>query len=211
MTTFKHIVYYIVVGILKLLSFIFFPCKAVGKENIPKDKTFIICPNHISWFDVVPINMVYMRPMNYMAKMELFKNGFVAGLVKFFGAFPVNRTIGDKGAITHAGDLLKTDKPMCIFIEGTRTHNPDASPGRAKSGAVLLASKAGCDVLPVAIVYKHGRPRIFSKSTVYFGQPISAEQMKIDGTSRADLRRVSSEIMDGITEMWKAGTEKCRK
>ena len=211
MTTLKHLVYYIVCGLLKLISFIFFPCKAVGKENLPKGKTFILCPNHISWFDVVPINMAYMRPMNYMAKSELFKNKFIGAILGLFGAFPVKRGAGDKGALDKASGMLKTDKPMCIFIEGTRTRNEDASPGRAKSGAVLLASQAECEVVPAAIVYKHGRPRIFASTTVYFGKPISAQDMKIDGLSRTDLKRVSTDIMDKITQMWKAGTEKCRK
>ena len=211
MSVLKNIVYYMVCGLLKLLSFIFFPCKAVGVEKIPKGKNFILCPNHISWFDVVPINMAYMRPMNYMAKIELFKNKFVGGILGFFGAFPVNRGAGDKGALDRAGEMLKTDKPMCIFVEGTRTHNADASPGRAKSGAVLLASQAGCDLVPVAIVYKHGRPRLFSSTTVYFGEPLKAEEIKMDGVDRAALRRVSTEIMKRITDMWKAGTEKCRK
>ena len=211
MTFLRHLVYYIVCGFLKIISFIFFPCKAVGTENIPKNKVFILCPNHISWFDVVPINMAYLRPMNYMAKMELFKNKFVGGILKFFGAFPVNRGAGDKGALDRAGQMLKTDKPMCIFIEGTRTRNADASPGRAKSGAVLLASQTDCDLVPVAIVYKHGRPRVFSSTTVYFGKPMGADEIKLEGFDRAELRRVSGEIMNRITDMWKAGTEECHK
>ena len=40
---------------------------------------------------------------------------------------------------------------------------------------------------------------------------ISEEEIKMDGVDRAELRRVSTEIMNRITEMWKAGTEKCRK
>ena len=211
MTWLKDLVYYIVCGILKLLSFVFFPCKAVGLENLPKDKNYIICPNHISWFDVVPVSIAYIKPKNYMGKAELFKNKFLGAILKVFGAFPVNRGAGDRGALDMAATMLKSGKPMCIFIEGTRTRNEDASPGRAKSGAVLLASQADCDVVPVAIVYKHGRPRIFSSTTVYFGKPISADEMRIEGLSRADLRRVSTEIMDRITEMWRAGTEKCRK
>ncbi len=208
----KAIVYYIVCTMLKLASFIFFSCKAVGKENLPKNKSFLICPNHISWFDVVPLNMVHIKEKTYMGKKELFKNKIIGAILGFFGVFPVDRETCGKSALEYAKDKLSDNKPMIVFIEGTRTLKEDASPGRAKPGAVFLASQTGCDVVPVAIVYKHGRPRIFSKTTVYYGQPITTEQMHIeDGTSRSDLRRVSSEIMDRITEMWRDGTEKCRK
>ncbi len=211
MKFFKTVVYYIVCSILKLLSFVFYPCKVVGLENIPKDRQFIICANHISMLDIVVLNMVYMRPMHYMAKAELFKNKILGAFFGFFGAFPVNRGTGDMGAIEHAQNLLKDDKPMCIFIEGTRTKNKDGSPGRAKSGAVVIASKVGCDVVPIAIVYKHGRPRIFSSTTIYFGESITSNELQINDNSRADIRKATTLIMDKITEMWKAGTEQCRK
>ena len=107
--------------------------------------------------------------------------------------------------------MLKNNEPMCIFIEGTRTKNSDASPGKAKSGAVLIASSVCCDIVPVAIVYKHAKPRIFSKSYVYFGKPISSTELQIENNDRNDIRKAANRIMSTITDMWKAGTEQCRK
>lgn len=207
----KHAVYYLCCYLIKIVSFVFFPCKAVGKENIPKSGPFIICPNHISMFDAVALNMAYSRPMRYMAKAELFENRLIGGFLSFFGAFPVNRGTGDKSAVENAEAMLRNDEPMCIFIEGTRTKNKDASPGKAKSGAVVIAHSVGCDIVPTAIVYKHGRPRIFSKTTVYFGTPIKNSELGDVTVSRESIRSAANAIMSSITQMWKAGTENCQK
>ena len=207
----KHLAYYICCYIIKFFSFVFYPCKGFGLENIPKDSPFIICPNHISMFDVVALNMVYTKPMRYMSKAELFDNKLIGGILSVFGAFPVKRGMGDVGALQNAELMLKNNEPMCIFIEGTRTKNSDASPGKAKSGAVLIASSVCCDIVPVAIVYKHAKPRIFSKSYVYFGKPISSTELQIENNDRNDIRKAANRIMSTITDMWKAGTEQCRK
>ncbi len=208
---FKHLAYYICCYIIKLFSFVFYPCKAFGLANLPKNKPFIICPNHISMFDVVALNMVYTKPMHYMAKAELFENKLIGGVLSLFGAFPVKRGKGDVGAIQNAKQMLEFDEPMCIFIEGTRTKNSDASPGRAKSGAVLIASSVGCDIVPVAIVYNNSRPRIFSKTYVYFGTPIGSDELQVSSADRNEIRQATDRIMDEIIKMWKVGTEKCRK
>lgn len=206
---FKVLVYYICCYIIKFFSLIFFPCEAIGIENLPKRGAFIICPNHISMFDVIAINMVYSKPLRYMSKAELFENKLIGGFLSFFGAFPVRRGAGDVNAVKNAESMLKSSQPMCIFIEGTRTKNKDCSPTRAKSGAVMLASSVGCDIIPVAIVYKHSRPRIFAKTYVYFGAPIESDKLQITDGSRSEIRAAADRIMDSITEMWKAGTQKC--
>ncbi len=208
---FKHTIYYICCYIVKLFSFVFYPCKGIGIENIPVNKPFIICPNHISMFDVVALNMVYSKPMRYMSKAELFENKLIGGLLSLFGAFPVNRGKGNTKAIQNAQMMLKNNEPLCIFIEGTRTKTPDASPSNAKSGAVLIASSVGCEIIPVAIVYKHSRPRIFSKTYVYFGNAINNDELKILNGERSEIRAAANKIMNNIKYMWNEGTEKCRK
>ncbi len=207
----KNAVYYIICYILKFVSLIFYPCTAIGLNNLPKEGPFIICPNHISMFDIIALNMVRIKPMRYMAKAELFKNKIFGGILGFFGAFPVNRGKNDKTAVRSAENMLRSNEPMCIFIEGTRTKSKEGTPGRAKSGAVLIASTVGCDIIPVAIVYKHGRPRIFAKTYVYFGNPIKSDELKIVNGDRNEIRSAADKIMSNITEMWKAGTENCRR
>ncbi len=142
-----------------------------------------------------------------MSKSELFKNKLSAAFFRFCGAFPVNRGQGDTSAIDSAESLVKEGKIFGIFIEGTRTKNPDASPGRAKSGAAVIAASTKSDILPVAVTYKHGRPRIFRRVVVRYGTPIKAEDLVLNDTSRTEIKKITGRIMSDITELWREETE----
>lgn len=192
-------------GFIYVISVILFPFKAVGKENIPKSGGIVLCSNHISLLDPVFIILTSKRRVYFMAKNELFKNKFIGALFRFCGAFPVNRGHNDTSAIDTAKCIVKNGKIFGIFIEGTRTKNPDASPSRAKSGAAVVAASTKADILPVAVTYKHGRPRIFSKAVVRYGNVIKADEIKITDTKPSEIKKITGIIMDEITTLWKEG------
>lgn len=208
---FQRGITYFMLGLIKLVSFIFFPIKVYGRENFPKEGSFLICPNHISAFDIVPVNLAYGKPIKIMAKKELFKNKFVGGFFSTFGAFAIDRGKADMAAINYAEDMLRDGSPVCIFVEGTRTKDPEARPGRAKAGAALIASQAAVPVVPVGVVYRHKRPRLFSRIRVYIGTPIPAEELTVDKADRGALRRATERIMSEITALWEKGTEQWQK
>ncbi len=200
----------IVVGIVFVLMKILFPFKAKGKENIPEDGGVVLCSNHISLLDPVLIILTCKRRVYFMAKNELFKNRALAAFFRFCGAFPVDRGHNDTSAISNAENIVKAGKVFGIFVEGTRTKTPDASPGKPKSGAAVVAAATGADVLPVAVTYKHGRPRLFSRAVVTYGSVIKAEEIAIDEIKPSQIKRVKNRIMNDITALWEEET-KCLK
>ena len=99
---------------------ILFPTKVVGKKNLIKGKALMIC-NHRSLLD--PIIMACAIPsirLSFMGKKELFKNKFVGWFLKSLGVFPVDREKADLASIKHTLYLLKKEKPVVVFPEGTR-------------------------------------------------------------------------------------------
>lgn len=201
----------IAIVLVRLVMFIFCPIKAVGKENIPKNKGVIICPNHISMFDIVCIFLTCPVKPHFMAKSELFNKPIKRFLLDIGGAFPVKRGTGGNEAIEHSVELINDNKAVCIFIEGTRTKNADGSPGKPKAGAVLIASQCNCEVIPVAICYKHNKPRLFCKNYVYYGEPIKDINIDIKEKSKSELKYQCDRIMSDIINLWKKGKDKWQK
>ena len=64
---------------------------------------------------------------------------------------------------------LKNKKVLGIFPEGTRNKGEDtAQMQEAKSGAIVIASKAGVPIIPAAI---YRRPKFFRQNKILIGEP----------------------------------------
>ena len=200
----------VLVSIVYVIAKILYPFKAKGSENIPEEGGIILCSNHISLLDPVFIILTSKRRVYFMAKNELFKNKILAAFFRFCGAFPVDRGKNDSTAIENAKQIVIDGKMFGIFVEGTRTKNPDASPGKPKSGAAVIAASTGSDILPVSVTYKHGRPHLFSRAVVNYGKVIKAEEIQINEIKPSEIKKVKNKIMDEITSLWEEET-KCLK
>lgn len=178
--------------------------KRIGMDNIPPvGEKLVLCCNHISnWDPVVLVTAQPKRHIYFMAKSELFKNPLFAWLLgKQFGAFAVHRGTGDTDALATAKTLVDEGKIMGIFPEGTRSK--DGKLLRAKSGASVIVAQTGATVLPVAIVAKNQRARIFRRTVVVYGKPLTPEELHLDG-EKPDIRFASRRLMEVIGEMIEA-------
>lgn len=160
-----------------------------GIENIPKEeKRLIICGNHKSNLDPVTISAIFPRQIFWMAKRELFENKLVGGFLTKLGAFPVDRERNDLKAIKTSLTILKDEKVLGIFPEGTRVSEIDYT--KIKSGIALIAQKTDSEVLPVFI---EGEYKAFRKLKVYFRKPVKInKEIKY---SNEELENISQDIM----------------
>ena len=168
-----------------------FNFKVVGRENIPKDKNFILVSNHTSNLDPPMLGVAVKMPISFMAKEELFKNKIFGGLIKKLGAFPVSRGNGDIGAIKNAIRLLKDGNNMVMFPEGGRSKTKGML-RRGKSGAVMIASRTGCGLLPVGISADF---KFRGRVTVNIGEYIDFSEYKDKKLSAEDLQNITDEIL----------------
>ena len=90
-----------------------FPTIIKGKRNIPKKNAILVC-NHRSNTDCVPLVLSTFRNQKYLAKIELFKNKFVGGVLKSLGCIPINRQKTDLTAIKLSLSALKHNKLLTI-------------------------------------------------------------------------------------------------
>lgn len=180
---------------------IFMRVECFGTENIPENKGYILAANHISMADVFAIAVPVKGQICYMGKEELFKLKISKWFFTALGGFAVRRGKGDTEAIDKACELVNGGKILGIFPEGTRSKTGE--PGKAKAGVALIAMQTKADVLPISIKYSTGRFKLFCKATVRIGELISYTEPDEEESQRAAIRRISGDIMEKITDMWK--------
>jgi 1-acyl-sn-glycerol-3-phosphate acyltransferase len=129
-----------------------------GVENLPASGPVIVAANHLTNFDVFPLQFALPRPIFYMGKEELFRNPFMDWFLRQLGAFPVYRGAQDAWAINHAEKVLSQNRVLGIFPEGSRSKGRGLRP--AKTGAARLANTMNCPIVPIAI---HGTQYMFRK------------------------------------------------
>ncbi len=178
---------------------IFYNIKFIGKENIPRDGSYIFASNHRSFADPVFISLPTRVPFSFMAKEELFqRNILFAWLIKALGAFPVTRGKGDTSAIDKSLERLNKGYNLVIFPEGTRSK--DGRVGKGKTGVALVAAIAQVPVIPVGIVFE-GRLKFRKKVAVKFGKAISPEELNIADTSPRELKKLKTTIMNAVVDL----------
>lgn len=172
--------------ILIFILKVFFGLKVYGLTGIPRRGGFILASNHTSNLDPMILGVACNRPLNFMAKEDLFRSHFFGRLLLTVGAFPVKRNFVDISAIKEAINRLKNGGALVVFPEGTRSQNKDNMQGQPGIG--MLSRKANCPILPAFIsgADKAMPPgsRIIkpTKITVRFGSP-----MKFDNGSSYEL------------------------
>ncbi len=122
-----------------------------GLKNFPREGAVIVAANHVTNFDVFPMQISLPRPIFYMAKDSLFKNPIAALGLRNVGAFPVDRNLGgkDEWAMNHARKILDNGLTLGMFPEGTRSRGEGL--GLAKTGAARFAIEKQVPVLPMSI------------------------------------------------------------
>lgn len=179
---------------------VFYRYKFINNNSIPHEGAYIIASNHMSFSDPVLLGLGQRRRLFFMAKQELFKNKFFAGLIRALGAFPVERGTGDGKAIKTGEDLIKEGNVMTIFIEGGRTKTGEFM--RPRSGCALVAQQMQVPVIPACITIT-GNPKYrFAKRVIHFGDPLTPQQLGLtpDG-DRRQLKNATNMIMDEIKKM----------
>jgi 1-acyl-sn-glycerol-3-phosphate acyltransferase len=122
-----------------------------GRAHTRGKGGLIVAANHRSFLDpfVIGVTLPWRRPMNYVAKAELFERRWQGWLLSRLGAFPIRRGESDELAMETARLAVARGGTVCIFPEGTRIRRGTlAAP---KRGVGRLALQTGAPVVPAAV------------------------------------------------------------
>ncbi len=151
-----------------------------GSKNVPRDGGGLLCANHRSSWDPPFVGVASPREVFFIAKEELFtQNRPFSWLIRQYHAIPIKRKAGGYGALKISMDLLKNEKLIVVFPEGTRNRTEkDFLP--FKNGAALLAQRSGKPMIPTLVKNSHKKLWEWlsrkASPAVYFGKPIFPER-----------------------------------
>ncbi|HEX6289585.1 MAG TPA: lysophospholipid acyltransferase family protein [Herpetosiphonaceae bacterium] len=166
----------------------YFHLQSQGVEHIPETGAVVLACNHLSNLDPVLLAVACPRPINYLAKIELFRVPILGALIRRYGAIPLRRSASDPEAIRLAEQVLEQQQLLALFPEGTRSRTGQLKPFRF--GAARLALKYRALLIPAAI---SGTDRAMPAGAkiphrvpirIVFGPPIATEPYHYHGTGR---------------------------
>lgn len=185
--------------VFRLFFKLFFRAEIHGLDNIPNDGALILAANHASNWDPPLLACFLSRPVSYMAKEELFEIPVFSAGIKSCHAFPVKRGAADRAAIKAATDVLKEERCLGLFPEGTRSKTGELK--KAEAGIGLIAAMTKAPVVPAAIIgtekiFRNGG--FFPKLKIIYGEPIVFDGNRKDKTA---LVNFSQTVMQKIAAM----------
>jgi len=164
-----------------------------GKENLPLEQSYMVCPNHQAALDALAMMSVFEEqdPISFIAKDSLVKVPVVGKIILEFGGLYLERDNlrQELKQMRKMSNSLKNDNIRWIlFPEGTRTKDKENFVmNEFKPGAFKYAMQQEKKLVPCAMF---GTSRVLDKRFkwkkfpvyVHFFEPITYEQYKDKST-----------------------------
>jgi len=156
--------------------------------SIPTDEPVIFVANHQSQFDI-PLSTVALKEAlpAFMAKKSLQSLPLIGRCFRLFGNISVDRSNRRAAmeSLETAAATIRNGRSVILFPEGTRQEQFEEL-GDFKTGAIMLALKAGVPIVPVIIegtgdILPKGRIALSSRRKVYITamEPISTDEYTV--------------------------------
>ncbi|MBO4284358.1 MAG: (d)CMP kinase [Clostridia bacterium] len=175
--------------------------KVTGRENVPRSGGCILCSNHIAILDIFSIGASVPRPINFLAKRELFKVPVLSFLIRSAGAIPLERTKTDLGAIRRSVELAANGNLVAIFPQGHRQPGKNPADTEYKSGAALVAFRAGVPIVPICIRLKGQKYRIFRRTEIIIGKPMTQDELGLQKGGSEEYREATAKVFGEICRL----------
>lgn len=183
---------------------VYFRLARMGRDHGRIKGGVIVAANHRSFLDpfVIGACLPWGRPMNYVAKVELFERRWQGWVLSRLGAFPIRRGESDEESMETARLLVDRGGALCVFPEGTRIRRGTLAEPRR--GVGRLALQTGAPVIPTAVLgtehVRRGwriRPR---KVRVRLGKAMTFP--RAEEPSKALAETVTARIWPNVQLQW---------
>lgn len=182
----------------RILAIVLFRFVPYGRQNLPKDGSFILASNHQSYLDLFFITICLDREVSYVAREDLWKSPFFRFITSMFDRVKIKRDEADLSAVKKCVDVLKSSRSVLMFPEGTRSR--DGKLSRFKAGYTVIAKKAEVPVVPTVILgsnrvlpRKAFFPRL-AKVRVIFSKP---------QRDSGDREKLEKDVYSEIEKTWR--------
>lgn len=197
--------YRVMRALLTPLIKLLWPTKVVGKERFDAMEGGLVVCNHYAVPDtLIPVASLYKKELHVLAKAEAFECARIANwFLRKAGAIPVHRGEPDINAVKEVLGVLRANKKLVMYPEGTRNREGTKEMLEFKQGAARFAIKARKQVLPMVYYRMH---KVFRKNWLYIGEPVSLEEFY--GTRDPDAyEKATEKVYEGMLATRKACDE----
>ena len=178
-----------------------------GLENIEEGTPYIVVANHRSNIDIMVLTAALPIPIRFLSKIEVFKFPLLGSAMRGVGMIPLDREMGRRELafiIRSTRSLVAEGKSLVVFPEGTRSITGEMLP--FKTGAIHVAARTGCPILPVAV---QGTGAIWPpESALITGGPVSVEVMppitltkQASRQSKATIAEIRRILMEALARV----------
>ena len=197
--------------------------RVYGKENLPKDGTILLAPNHTNTLmDALVMLQASSKPTVFGARADMFNKPFIAKLMYFFRILPMVRqrdglrnVLKNHESFNIIVETLENEVQFCMYPEGRHRPAHSLLPlGKGVMRAVVAANDKFGDKKPVYIVpvgIEYGDYfRYRSTCMVTYGQPINVTEFikgrdvendaQLMDPLRKELRQKMSELITFIPD-----------
>ncbi len=178
--------------IFTIIVHLFWTIRIEGEDISTYRDSLILAANHVSYLDPIVLGVIVKRPINFIAKKEIYDIPIFNFILKRIGVIPVDRNNINPASIRKSIALLKNNHFLGIFPEGTRSSNGELL--EFNSGMIKIALQANVPIIPIGIsgtfeIYppKAKIPAFFTRQHIFinFGKPFY-----LDSSKRKDVEYI---------------------
>jgi 1-acyl-sn-glycerol-3-phosphate acyltransferase len=153
--------------VFRLIFHLLSKVRIIGRENVPKNGSYLITINHISLFEPPFLLAFWPVPPEGAGAVEIWDRPGQSILVRLYHGIQVHRGEFDRQSLETMIAALQSGRPLLLAPEGGRTH--DLGMRRALPGVAYIVDKTHVPVVPVGIV---GASDDFLKRGLHLKRPI---------------------------------------
>ena len=154
----------------------------------------LISSNHPTFLDpIILLASIRERRLHSLATTDLFSSKFKTFMFTRMHCIPVDKTNFSMTTFHEVVDRLKAGKAVVIFPEGQVNRNGGQEIRAFKSGAILMAHRAGAPVLPVYIVR---REKWYRPQYVVVGEPFDVRAAVGPSPTMEQVERVCDQLRE---------------
>lgn len=167
----------------------------VNKEYIPSSGAAIIAGNHKHALDPILVDVCTKRVVHTLAKKDLHDGAF-GWFFRAIGTIPVDlKKSTNKSASNAATEQLKEGNLINLSPEAKRNYTEELLLP-FKYGAVSMAKKTGCEIIPYSIT---GDYKLFSNNLkIVFGKPINVSKLEIEKANEKLFNSIKKLLKENI-------------
>jgi len=198
---------FVLTRLFKMIWNIFSPIEVEGLENLPREGAFLLCSNHQSFIDPLPLLSVLpwwlLKRMFAVGTSEIFGSGMMVWVAKFMRVVVVDPDAHLIPAMRAGAYGLRHGMSLIMYPEGERSI--DGTPKTFKKGAAILSVHLQVPIIPMAIdgfyeAWPRGKPfQKFSPLKMKIGKPMQPPP-ESEGSEEA-YAKLTADLKEKVVSM----------